>query len=70
LKATKALEVEGVRKELYEAFKKVLKDIKKREAQDKVRREILAAGMMTPEASVAQAAVVESDKRAKSKMKS
>jgi len=50
--------------------KRVMNDIKKREAQDKIRKAIVAAGMMSPEASVAQAAAVEASKRPARRLKS
>jgi len=63
LEAAKKLEIEEAKKEVFEASKKAIKEIKKKEAQDKVRLDIVAAGMMSPEASVAQAAAVKLDKR-------
>jgi len=63
LEAAKKLEISMAKKEAFEASKKVTKEIKKREAQDKVRQDKVAARIMSPEASVAQAEAVELDKR-------
>jgi len=69
LEAAKKLKIEEAKKEVFEASKKVMKEIKRKEAQDIVRRDIVAAGMMSPEASVAQAAAVELDKRNERRLK-